>query len=156
MPSNIDKSKAWIFSLDAVLWGAVGEREMIHLVESPTLLEIPQSPFYCRHALIWNKTILPALDLAAWLHGHCIERAQCLAGLIVYQNPNAELQYGALLLADLPQRKYVTDDQACSLPSEPENWQSVAVSCFADGEDGECIVPILNLSYIFSGALLST
>lgn len=152
MPSKIKTSKAWIFSLDNELWGAVGEREMIHLVESPVLLEVPKSPPYCRHVLVWNERVLPALDLAAWLHGHPIERNQCLAGLMVYQNPSAKLHYGALILADLPQCKSVSDDQVCPLPSEPLNWQSVAVSCFADGES---VVPILNLPCIFSGALLN-
>jgi chemotaxis signal transduction protein len=152
MLSETKKSRAWIFSLSGKFWGAVGEREMVHLVESPILLEVPHSPSYCRHVLIWNERLLPAFDLAAWLHGRSIERSQCLAGLVVYQNPNAELQYGALLLADLPQCKPVSDDQACPLPSEPLNWQSVAVSCFADGES---VVPILNLPYIFSDALLN-
>jgi chemotaxis signal transduction protein len=101
--------------------------------------------------LVWNERVLPALDLAAWLHGHPIARNQWLAGLMVYQSPNAALQYGALLLADLPQRKSVADDQACPLPSKPSNWQSVAVSCFTNGDS---VVPILNLPYIFSGALL--
>lgn len=147
------ESKAWVFSLDDKLWGAVGEREMIHLLESPTLLEVPHSPFYCRQVLLWKDRILPALDLAAWLHGRPINRNLSIAGLMVYQNSNAEVQYGALLLTDLPQRKSVSDDQACPLPTEPADWKSVAVSCFAEGES---VIPILNLPYIFSSALLSS
>jgi chemotaxis signal transduction protein len=146
------ESKAWIFSLDDKLWGAVGEREMIHLLESPTLLEVPHSPFYCRQVLVWKDRILPALDLAAWLQGRPIDRNRCLAGLTVYQNSNAEVHYGALLLTGLPQSKLISDNQACSLPTEPADWKSVAVSCFAEGD---FVIPILNLPYIFSGALLN-
>jgi hypothetical protein len=71
---------------------------------------------------------------------------------MVYQGSNAELQYGALLLADLPQRKSINDDQACPLPTQPLGWQSITLSCFADSK---IVVPILNLPYIFSGALLN-
>lgn len=153
MSHNPNKTSAWLLPLDGEHWAAVGEREMIHLVESPILLEVPKTPFYCRHVLVWNDIALPALDLVAWLRGHPVERHSCLAGLVVYPNADAKLGYGALLLSDLPKRKPVSDDQACDLPAKPAGWRLAAISCFADGDT---IVPIINLPRVFSGALLGT
>lgn len=152
-PRNSAISNAWVLPLDGEYWGAVGEREMIHLVESPTLLEVPKTPFYCRHVLLWNEIALPAFDLAAWVRGRPVERHLCLAGLMVYRDAEAKLGYGALLLAGLPKRKPVRDDQACDLPAAPLGWQRVALSCFAEGET---IFPIINVSRVFSGVLMGT
>ena len=72
------ESTAWVLALDQQLRAAVGEREMVHLIEAPTLLEVPRSPFYCRQVLVWNDAVLPAMDLAAWLRRQPAHRAQTL------------------------------------------------------------------------------
>ena len=146
------ESAAWVLPLAAQWRAAVGERELVHLVELPTLLEVPKSPFYCRQVLLWNNMILPAMDLAAWLIGHAEQKTQQLAGIFAYQYyPNDAPHYGALLLYAIPTRVWVSDKQACDLPSAPVGWQSLAISCFADGDD---VIPILDLPFVFSGALL--
>ncbi len=150
--SSQGESVAWVLPLAGQLRAAVGERELVHLVEFPALLEVPRSPFYCRQILLWNDMILPAMNLAAWLTGHDEQRTQHLAGIFAYQNnPDDAPHYGALLLYAIPTRKWVSDKQACALPAEPVGWQTLAISCFADGDNA---IPILELSYIFSGALL--
>jgi chemotaxis signal transduction protein len=143
---------AWILKLDGGLLAAVAAHEMIHLIPSPTLFEIAQTPYHCRQVLIWQDKILPAMDLAAWLQGHPVQRSQCSAGIVAYQNqPETAHQYGALLLTGTPARVSVSDAQACALPDEPKGWEILAMSCFSDGN---ATIPILDLPYIFSDALL--
>ena len=146
------ESAAWVLALDHQLFAAVGEREMVHVVETPTLLEVPRSPPYCRQVLVWNDTVLPAMDLAAWLRGQPAQRQQTLAGVFAYQaRPEANPEYGALLLAGIPARTRVADEQACALPKQAGNWRSVAISCFRQGDQP---IPILDLPHIFTGGLL--
>jgi hypothetical protein len=117
-------SAAWILALDDALRAAVGERELVHLIEAPTLLDAPLSPPYCRQVLVWNKNLLPAMNLAAWLRpGKPVQYRWPLAGVFAYQTkPGAEPAYGALLLAGIPERARVT--------SERLGWRSLR-SAFA-------------------------
>jgi hypothetical protein len=148
-------SAAWILALDGALRAAVGERELVHLIEAPTLLDVPLSPYYCRQALVWNNALLPAMDLAAWLRqGQPVQCRWPLAGVFAYQTkPGAEPAYGALLLAGIPERTRVADDSACALPKQPAGWRTLAVSCFKRGDDP---IPILDLPHLFTGGLLAT
>ena len=146
------ESTAWVLALDQQLLAAVGEREMVHLIEAPTLLEVPRSPFYCRQVLVWNDAVLPAMDLAAWLRGQPAPRAQTLVGVFAYQTqPGADPEYGALLLAAIPMRTRVTDEQASRLPQQPGAWRTLAIACFKQDDQP---IPILDLPYIFGGGLL--
>ena len=150
---NPTESTAWVLALDDQLRAAVGERELIHLIETPTLLEVPLSPYYCRQVLSWNNLLLPAMDLAAWLQGQPAQQQRKLAGVVAYQPRAGAVEYGVLLLADIPTQARVTDTQACNLPNRPEGWPNLAISCFRHAENP---VPILDLPFIFSGGLLAT
>ncbi|MDS4030580.1 MAG: chemotaxis protein CheW [Candidatus Contendobacter sp.] len=146
------ESAAWVLALDHQLRAAVGERELVHLIETPILLDVPRSPHYCRQVLVWNDTVLPAMDLAAWLRGQSTQRQEPLAGVFAYQTrPGADPEYGALLLSAIPTQTRVDDDQVCALPKQPGNWQTLAISCFQQGDQP---IPILDLPHIFSGGLL--
>lgn len=148
------ESTAWLLPLQGAWRAAVGEWELVHLIERPVLLDIPVTPFYCRQVVLWENQILPALDLAAWLTGRLMPREQMLAGVFAYQEqPGGALHYGVLLLDGVPTRRVVNDEEACALPAGPAGWREVAISCFGDGAGA---VPILDLPYIFSGALLSS
>ena len=148
------ESTAWLLPLQGAWRAAVGEWELVHLIEAPVLVDIPVTPFYCRQVLLWENRILPVLDLAVWLAGQPLApRDQMLAGIFAYQaQSEAALSYGILLLDGVPTRQVVHDEEACALPAEPMGWQKVAISCFGDGDSA---VPILDLPYIFSGALLT-
>ena len=148
MPS----STAWILDFAGGFQAAVGELELVYLIQFPALIDIPQTPFYCRHALIWEEDILPVMDLGALLAGHIIHNKLPLAGIFAYQQQaETRLHYGAIPLSAIPKRRQVRDEQACELPRQPSVWQAVAISCFSDGDR---IIPILNLPYIFSNTSL--
>ena len=150
----MNSATAWLLDLDGTLRAAVGEQEMTHFIPAPELHPVPLSPVYCNEVLIWQDNIVPVLDLAAWLHDSPVNRRQSVVGIIVYQeSPGAPTHFGALHLANVPNRVQVTDEQSCDLPEQPVRWQEVAISCFADAQGA---VPILDLGYIFSNALLAT
>lgn len=146
-------SPAWILTLDQSLRAAVGEREMVYLIEIPSLLDVPLSPYYCRQVVVWNQRLLPVMDLAAWLRqDRAAQLKQTLIGVFAYQTqPGAALSYGALRLAAIPERAQVADDQACALPKQPAGWRTLAISCFKQSEQP---IPILDLPHIFTGGLL--
>jgi chemotaxis signal transduction protein len=153
MPESAPReSVAWVLMLDNQLHAAVGERELVHLIEAPMLLEVPLSPPYCRQVLVWNNIVLPAMDLAAWLRGKPAPRQRTLAGVFAYQaRPGAAPEYGALLLASIPMRALVANDQASALPKQPNNWRALAISCFQQDDKP---IPILDLPTVFTGGLL--
>ena len=149
--SSPRQGAAWVLALDFEFRAAVSEREMVHLLETPTLLDVPRTPFYCRQILVWNNLLLPAMDLAAWLRGQPSPRNRTLAGVFAHQaQPGEEPSYGALLLAAIPTRARVTDSQACALPEQPSGWRTLAISCFQHGGQP---IPILDLPFIFTGGL---
>ncbi|MEI2780026.1 MAG: chemotaxis protein CheW [Candidatus Competibacter sp.] len=63
------EASAWLLALDAEVRAAVGARELIHLVQFPTVFEIPDAPPHCRQVLLWQEEIVPVMDVAAWLRG---------------------------------------------------------------------------------------
>jgi chemotaxis signal transduction protein len=146
------EASAWVLAFDPELRAAVGEREMIHMVQFPVLFEIPDTPSHCRRVLLWQGEIVPVLDVAAWLRGgRAGAAAYPLVGIFAYQAEPETIAYGALPLESAPPRRRVSDEQACALPEQPAGWARIAHACFLDGERK---VPVLNLRYLFSDALV--
>jgi chemotaxis signal transduction protein len=147
------EAMAWIMNLDGGLRTAVGEREMMHLVETPVFADIPQTPLHCQQVLIWEGELLPVVDLAAWMTGQPSGRTQACVGIVGWQDqPGASPQYGALLFTGIPAKVRVKDEQVCDLPERPSGWEIVAISCFS--HNGQPI-PILDVPLIFSEALVT-
>lgn len=144
-------STAWLLELDSQMYAAVGELEIIHLLQSPPLHVIPKAPFYCNSVLVWQDRIIPLFDLLAWLEGYPLPRAHDTVAICAYQpQPGASLHYGALSLATIPVRVRLSDEQACTLPTQAGGWRELAIACV---EDAGRTIPIIDLPYIFSGAL---
>ncbi len=147
------EATAWLISFSGDFLAAVGEREMVHLVETPRLEEIPQTPLHCRQVLLWEGELLPVLDLNAWLTDQPMRQKHLSVGVVGWQEqPGAIPQYGALLFSGVPQKIRVADDHACNLPEHPAAWKAVAASCVCYDNQP---VPILDLPRIFSGAILA-
>lgn len=146
-------SRAWTLDLGAGLQAAVGDREMVHLLPSPDLFDVPATPYHCRQVTIWKGEILPVVDLTAWLTGGEKRQQQSLIGIFVYQTrDSASPRQGALLLSAIPRRLSVSNDQASALPDTPKRWQKIAVSCFTT-TDGVC-TPIIDLACVFTRGLI--
>jgi chemotaxis signal transduction protein len=146
------KSTAWILDLGDGLCAAVGERQALHTFNNPELFDIPATPPHCRQVLIWRDHILPVMDVAAWLRGRAAQARPPGVVIVAFQDqPGQPSAYGALALTSIPRRTWVSDEQACELPADLPGWQRLAISCFAEGDRQ---IPILDLPYIFSGALI--
>jgi chemotaxis signal transduction protein len=145
-------SVAWLLTLGGDMQAAVGERELLQLVEAPTLLAVPACPTYCRQVLYWNGRLLPALDLAAWLRADADPGPWRLAGIVACQTePGATPLLAALRLAAIPGRLRVSDTQACALPATPAGWSELAVACFRHAGRA---MPVLDLPCLLAGSLL--
>ena len=147
------KDRAWLLDFGNGLQAAVAYHEMWQVLFSPKLFDVPCTPQYCSQVLIFQKRILPVLNLATLLldtQKPFIATGK-IVGVAVYQtNPNEPVNYGCLYLSKLPQRIEVSDDDACDLPEEQKYWEPLTLSCFL--RDGVAI-PIIDFAYLFSGKL---
>lgn len=143
-------SRAWLLDFGRGFHAAVGAHEMSHIELSMTLYEIPQTPHYCNEVIIWQDFILPVLDIPSLMEGHKISHAHSgdVIGIVVYQeHPTLPIQSAALHLATTPVGIHVSDDDACSLSTDQQQWQPLALSCFSYHG---MTIPILNLAHLFS------
>lgn len=144
------EATAWIIDLGNGLHAALGYSELEHLVPNPTLFEMPLTPRYCRHLILWEGDVVPVLDLALWLTGEARVHREAFAALIGYEGqPGDAPQRGALMTTAFPERVRVCDSQACDLPPEPCGWSHVACSCFRHENQP---IPVLDLPFLFSEA----
>ena len=152
------EATAWLLSFNGDLRTAVGELELVHVLsESPKLFAIPDTPGYCRHVLLWQEHVLPVVDLGVRLLGDRQAKSDSIAendkliGILAYQRlPGEPPGYGGLLLDQVPTRARVSDERACALAPEPEEWASLAISCFEHGDHGP--IPILDVPRLFLSA----
>ncbi|KOR31300.1 hypothetical protein TI04_01580 [Achromatium sp. WMS2] len=145
------EANAWLLDLGANLFAAVSERGLSYLLaDTPKMVYIPNSPDYCCQVLLWEGAIIPVMDIARRIEQREAKRSKAneLIVLASFQGSvNAPIEYGALILGDIPHRVRINDDQACELPEPKFLWQQLAVSCFQHEQHGP--VPILDLSKIF-------
>ncbi len=143
------QANAWVLNLGGGHSMAIGEREMIHLVDQPRLESIPHTPAHCHDVVLWEGEILPVMDMASWL-GLDEGRRESVCVVAWQPRPDVRPGIGALVFSGMPLRVLVDDDQACDLPETPAGWGRVAQACFT--HEGRP-VPILDLAFVFSGAL---
>jgi chemotaxis signal transduction protein len=144
------EATAWIVELGHGLRAALASAELVHLLPVPTLFELPQAPPYCRHLMVWEREILPVLDLAHWLAGSPAARGGQFIGVVGYQEQSEENPGRAALFMDaIPIRVKVKDEQACDLPPHPSGWRYIACACFLHESQA---VPVLDLPFLFSSA----
>ncbi|MBI4006227.1 MAG: hypothetical protein HY356_06125 [Gammaproteobacteria bacterium] len=149
-------SNAWLLTFSDKLHAAVGNLEMIHLLPHiPELIEVPQTPAWCRYLVAWQNLRLPLMDIRLFLalnhhdNDNFSHQNKVMAGIVAYHPQNGNVQkYGVLLMSELPVRIVVDDQQWCDLPESPGGWTTLAISCFNHPEHGP--VPILDLPRIFS------
>jgi chemotaxis signal transduction protein len=135
---------------------------MVHVLPySPRLHMVPQTPPHARHVILWEGKVLPVVDLSTYLEAGAEPGLRTvtnrlsldhLVGVVAYQAaPGSEVSLAGMLLGKIPERIWVTDEQACALPESPSGWHQVAISCFEHPDCGA--VPILDLPRLFSGRL---
>lgn len=155
-PDAADSAQAWLLTLGTAHQAAVGIYEVVHILpDAPALFPVPQAPVYCRGVILWEERVLPVIDLCALVsEGAAKVDAARIAGLkqlvavVAYQTARSEAaEYGALLLAEVPARTTVTDEQACELDAALAPWAAFSSSCFRHDSRGP--IPVLDLRRVF-------
>jgi chemotaxis signal transduction protein len=155
-PDAADSAEAWLLSLGAVHRAAVGIYEVVHVLpHAPALFQVPQAPVYCRGVILWEERVLPVVDLrslasagAARVDAAHVAGIEQLVAVVAYQtDPSQIAEYGALLLAAVPARITVTNQQGCEFDPALAPWASFSSSCFRHPNLGA--VPVLDLRRVF-------
>jgi hypothetical protein len=138
---------AWLMDFGKGRVGAVGERELLHIVYQPRLHRLPQANPHCDRVLAWESGFVPVWDFAAWFQSKQTETRAGLIALVGYTTRDTgQMRRGALGIVVPPKRISVRDEDACSLPDD--RWQSVATSCFLYEKSR---IPTLDLIAMFDG-----
>jgi hypothetical protein len=121
----------------------------IALVDSPTVVTVPGSPYYCVGLMAWEGRQLPLLDLDTLLRAYPNGAPPATGHVLVlaYQSaPGQALQYGAVCARSLVRMVEVADSQGCELPGDSDLWPWIALSCF---EHEGRPVPVLDTARLF-------
>jgi hypothetical protein len=147
---------AWILSVARDRRAAVGAFEVVHvLTHSPVLFHVPLAPAHCRTVMLWEDRLLPVVDLHALItNGEAAVEASKIGGLeqliavVAYEpDPQQPPEFGALLLASLPERASVGNVDACDLDESVAPWAPIALSLFRHAAYGA--IPVLDLRRVF-------
>lgn len=144
---------AWLMEVDRSLNMAVGQFELVHIVDRPEYMSIPQAPEYCKHVIVWNDKIVPVMNLSSWLTGDVQPEDIGIVAILVYKNLQEELLYGGVKLNNPPVLERVNNDQQCSLPENSDKLKPISVSCFKSS-DGDT-VPVLDVTSLFTERLFA-
>lgn len=138
---------AWIMDFGNGHRAATGIRTLVHLVPAPVLADVTRAPLHCRRVLVWNRQLLPAWDVGAFLGSPALASDRVIAGLAAYR-VGAEARLGALLLREPPSRASVVEPQDCELPDP--RWAAIAAACFM--HEGQAL-PVLDLRRMFASPI---
>ena len=112
----------------------MGEHELIHLIEAPTLLDVPLSPLLPAGDPVERPPITgDGFGGLAMGREQPVQPARKLAGVVAYQPRMGAAEYGVLLLT-IFQRARVSPTPKRKLPEQPTGWRDLAISCFLDAE----------------------
>ena len=121
-----------------------GERQMIHLLDRPLVVDIPAEASSCVGYIHWQDKLVPLVDLDTHFTGYMPNDSPELVGILTFEDTDTGTpEFGALVLPAIPARCQVDDSQACALPDELLEWKDISISCFSDNG---IAIPILNIN----------
>ena len=140
--------EAWLLDCGESLSIAVGDHEMVELLQFVQCHPIAGAPYYCSTVLPWNENTIPVMDIDALCKGRAVERSDAYLCVLNYQQAtNAPLQQLAVSVRRAPERIRVDDAQLCDLPADLENslLERLALSCFTHHAKPVLIIDIAAL-----------
>lgn len=142
---------AVLLPLDSGRACSVGLHAFVEYVtDAVRFLDVPHAPAHANRLYMWGEHMAPVVDLGILLGLREHSPVPSTLMLVRYVDlKRCTRTYGALQIVGEPQRVEVGDDMMCALPEE-FFWPHIAPSCFKHQND---IVPILDLSQVFSDAL---
>ena len=126
-------SDAWLLECGDALSIAVGDHEMVELLQRESCQEVPGTPSYCSKVLVWNESIVPVMDIAGLHENASGPKSDAYFCLLYFQSaPNSPLQLVAIRVEHAPERIRVDDAQLCEIPTDFDDslLKPVTLSCF--------------------------
>lgn len=152
MVSETKGTEAWLLELDAAIQIAVGQFELIHIVDKPEYINIPQAPEYCKDVIIWNNHIVPVMNLSLIGASQSIDEVnERIVAILAYADEHGEYIYGGIKLLEIPELNRVQNSQQCQLPEHFDQWTNISLSCFRSDKGNA--VPIIDVAGLFSANL---
>ncbi len=144
-------SDAWLLDCGDSLAIAVGDHEMVELLQTGQQHHVPASPEHGSDVMQWQDTLVPVMEIGSLHNGAKLESSNSYLCLLNYQvSADSPLQYLALRVTRAPERIQVDDAQLCEFPREFDNslLKAVTLSCFTHHAKP---VLILDISRLCSG-----
>lgn len=154
-------SQAWLLDVGLDCELALGGRELLQLIDAPSLLTVPLAPAYCRQVVVWQERLLPVLDLSlrrriASEVTPVAHAAPSVLAVVAYTALGSQqIEVGALCLQAPPRKVEVSNLDAISTAEQVEKiaaWGDLAISGFM--HQGRAIA-ILNLGKVFAPGYLT-
>jgi chemotaxis signal transduction protein len=142
----MDPVRAWLLDSGEIYRIAVGERELIEVLQDAPVSHVPCGPRHFRNVIVWRGRIIPALDLGGFgaNPGETVRRKAAVAAYQIA--PGEPLQYGAILLNKYPQSIRVDDSMALTLTLDCAPLANCVSACF---EWDEGVVLVIDPARLF-------
>ena len=139
---------AWLLDCGEPLLIAVGDHEMVELVQTGEQHLVSETSEHGSDVLHWHEKVVPVIEISSLHNGNKLEASDSYLCLLNYQaSADTPLQQLALRVTRAPERIQVDDSQVCEFPREFDNSQlkAVTLSCFTYHAKPVLIVDISSL-----------
>ncbi|MCW9015183.1 MAG: chemotaxis protein CheW [Gammaproteobacteria bacterium] len=144
----MNKAQAWLLQIDRKTRVAVGHLELIHIVNYPEYYDVPRSPEHCKRVILWNKNIIPVIDMSMLIDGISTYYHKNKIAIAMYENSQTgQYEYGGIQLMDTPILKVIDNNQGVSRSQLSDKWRDYSLSAFKVNEE---MIPIVSIRKIFS------
>ena len=82
------KAAAWVMKVDDSLYVSVSQMELVHIINTPSLIKVPQTPKFCQDIILWNDNILPVVDLSVLCNQSGNKSTGNVIAVIIYRDVN--------------------------------------------------------------------
>ena len=148
MDNSINTVNTWLLQLNKDLNVAVGEQEIAHILHQPDLFSVPKTSDFCNQVLVWNKEIIPVINLNYFnVQKIQYEVKNVVVAILTYKGVNNMYQYGALILQNIPTLLTLKNINACDIPDNISDYRHLFISCLRSETEG--IIPVLNTESLF-------
>ena len=138
-------ASAWVLPLHDGSRVAVGESELVHLLDAePALFPIPFGERPIADLLLWEGNPTPVADL---VRDRGAQTRGRLIAIVAFDPSGAgAAEHGAIRITAAPRRTQVEDVDAAPAAEVPEGLVRYAHAAFRDGAG---VVPVLDLHAVF-------
>lgn len=144
----MSSSDAWLLDCGESLAIAVGDHEMLELVQTGQQHQVSASPEHDSGVLQWQGGNVPVMEISSLHNGARLDSKNSYLCLLNYQaSSGAALQQLALRITRAPERIQVDDAQLCEFPREYDEslLKAVTLSCFTHHAKPVLILDIASL-----------